>query len=273
MSMKRVFIISLAVALLGAAGAVAATASGAGSRAHLRHFVCQRALDPAARAVSVTAVMRPLTGTAKMALRFELLSRAAGASTMNPISGGDLNTWISPPNPTLGQRAGDVWILNKQVVNLMAPATYRFRVLFRWTGARNRVLASTEQTSPRCYQPELRPDLAVGSMSVTSDPSKPTLSVYSATIRNTGASAAGPFAVRFSPGDGGVVKSHTVGGLAAHASVQVRFLGPPCSSNVTPTITADPNHQIDDPNQANNSRAVVCPAVTAQALKRTHRGR
>jgi hypothetical protein len=271
MSMKRVLIVSLAVALIGAGAPVAAAVGP--PRARLRHFVCQRALDPAGRAVSVTAVMRPITGTAKMALRFELLSRAAGASTMSPVSGGDLNRWISPPNPTLGGRAGDVWILNKQVVGLMAPAVYRLRVLFRWTGAHNRVLAVTEKASPRCDQPELRPDLAVGSINVAPDPSKPNLSTYVATIRNAGSTAAGRFEVLYSPGGGGAVKSHTVGGLAAHASVQVRFVGPPCSSTVTPTITADPNHQVDDPNQANNSKTVVCSAVSMQALKRAGHGR
>jgi hypothetical protein len=271
MSMKRVFIVSLAVVLLGATVAVAATAGP--PRARLRHFICQTALDPAGRAVSVTAVMRPITGTAKLALRFELLSRAPGASTMRPVSGGDLNRWISPSNPTLGTRARDVWILNKQVVELMAPATYRLRVLFRWTGAHDRVLAITQQMTPRCYQPELRPDLAVASISVTPDPSKPTLSVYAATIRNLGATAAGPFEVLFSPGGGGAVKTHAVGGLAAHSSVQVRFVGPPCSATVKPMITADPNQQVDDPDQTNNSKAVVCSAVTTQALRRVVDGR
>ena len=55
--------------------------------------------------------------------------------------------------------------------------------------------------------------------------------------------------------------------------MQVQFRGPTCSPTVTPAITADPNHQVDDPNRANNQKAVVCPAVTAKALKRAGRGR
>jgi hypothetical protein len=268
MSMKRVLILSLVVALLGAGAAWAASVSP--SRARLRHFVCQRALDPAGRAVSVTAVMRPINGTVKMALRFELLSRAQGQSTFSAINQGDLNSWIAPANPTLGRRAGDTWILNKQVVNLTAaPAVYRFRVQYRWTGSHNRVIGTAERDSLRCYQPELRPDLAVQSIAATVNPTQPNSSTYVATIANVGATAAGPFTVLFAPGG----KTRSVSGLAPHSSVQVKFRGPTCSPTVTPAITVDPNDQVDDPNRANNSKAVVCPAVNAKALKRAGRGR
>lgn len=268
MSVKRIFIITLAVGLIAAGAAVAATAGP--TRARLRHFVCQRALDPAGRAVSITAVMRPVKGTVKMALRFELLSRAQGQAAFSAINQGDLNSWIAPANPTLGQRAADVWILNKQVVNLTAaPASYRFRVQYRWTGARNRVIGTAERYSPRCYQPELRPDLAVESIDFTADPTKPSLGVYVATIRNFGLTAAGPFAVLFAPGG----KTRTLSGLAARASVRVQFHGPACSPTVTPAISVDPNQSVDDPNRANNSKAVVCSASAANALRGARLGR
>jgi hypothetical protein len=261
MSMKRVLIVSLAVASMGAGGAIAATVQP--SRARLRHFICQRAMDPAGRAVSVTAVMRPIPGTVKMALRFELVSRAKGSSAVSTVTGGDLNTWKSPTNPTLGRRTGDVWILNKPVANLTGPATYHFRVLFRWTGAHNRVLAITQRDTVPCSQPELRPDLAVQSINFAANPTQPSLGTYTATIRNVGATAAGPFAVLFAPG--GTTRS--VNGLAAHSSVRVQFRGPACSPTVTPAITVDPNQSIDDANRDNNSKSVVCSASTAKALR------
>ena len=43
--------------------------------AQLTSYVCQKALDPASRAISITAVMRPITGTEKMPMRFQLLKR------------------------------------------------------------------------------------------------------------------------------------------------------------------------------------------------------
>lgn len=269
--MKRVLILSLAAAVLGAGSASAETAGP--SRARLRHFICQTALDPAGRAVSVTAVMRPINGTVRMALRFELLSRVKGTSALRALTGGDLNTWRSPSDPTLGRRSGDVWIINKPVANLTAPAVYRFRVLFRWMGAHNRVLAMTERDTQRCFQPELRPDLTVQSTAVSPDPHQSQLSVYVARIRNAGATAAGPFEVLYSPGDGGPTKSHLIGGLAAHSSTLVQFVSSPCSASLTPTITADPTQEVDDFNRANNSKVVVCPAATARALKRPRRGR
>jgi hypothetical protein len=162
--MRRFLSICVAVSLIGAG--VATAAGVVAPRARLRHLVCQRALDPVGRAISVTAVMRPVKGTVKMSLRFELLSRGKGVSALSPVSGGDLNSWISPPNPTLGQRSGDVWNVKKPIVDLMAPATYQFRVQFRWTGAHGRVLGTTSRNSQTCFQPELRPDLAVRSISV-----------------------------------------------------------------------------------------------------------
>jgi hypothetical protein len=261
MGMRRFLSICVAVSLIGAA---AATAAGVGPpRARLRHLVCQRALDPVGRAISVTAVMRPVKGTAKMSVRFELLSRVKGMTAVSPVSGGDLNSWISPPNPTLGQRSGDVWNLKKPIVDLMAPATYRFRVQFRWTGAHGRVLATTSRDSQTCFQPELRPDLAVQSITVLPT-TTPGVSSYVAMVKNQGLTAAGPFEVLYSPGGSGAVKTHLLTGLAAQKSRQVTFRGPSCSPTAIPTITADPTDQVDDFNRSNNSKAVACPPVATQ---------
>jgi hypothetical protein len=140
------------IALAGGASAGAAAADTAAPRAALTQFVCHRAKNQALRSVSVTGVMRPLTGTQRMALRFELLSKAPGQTAFSDISGPGLGTWLYPTDPaTLGQRPGDVWRLNKPVINL-ASATYRFRVAFRWLGANGSVLGTTVRLSPRCEQ-------------------------------------------------------------------------------------------------------------------------
>src|SRR5437588_3581577 len=126
-----------------AAGLVAlvvgsATASGATvppPRDQLRSFTCQKAVDPPARAISIQAVMRPVRGTAKMQMRFQLMRRTKLGAPFRVVRGPLLGSWISPQNPSLGQRPGDVWIVNHPVVDLPAPATYRFRVTFRWTDA------------------------------------------------------------------------------------------------------------------------------------------
>jgi hypothetical protein len=251
--MKRALIVAGAVALLGS---VASAGAATPPRAALRGFICQHALDPAARAVSIKAVMRPLAGTQKMQLRFQLVSRSHAGASM--LSGGDLGTWITPGNQTLGQRHGDVWILNKQVVNLAAPATYRFRVSFRWIGEHGRVLGVGVKESKPCHQPELRPDLSVDSIAVQAVPNRPRLNRYLSTIRNGGASAASQFEVLFTPGGSLPVKTANLAGLGSHKRTQVSFLGPVCSSSAAPTVTVDPNDAVDDFNRANNSRTAVC---------------
>ena len=64
--------IAVACALLGS---VAASGVGASvpARARVQGLVCQHALEPPARAMSITAVMRPVKGTRRMQLRFQLL--------------------------------------------------------------------------------------------------------------------------------------------------------------------------------------------------------
>jgi hypothetical protein len=246
----------VSAAVLFAGGAAGATAP----RAQLRDFACQSALDPGNRSVSVTAVMRPVPGTKHMSVRFDLLTAQPGAAPA-AIHSGDLGKWIKPANPTVGQLPGDVWNVQKQVVPLAAPATYRFRVSFRWLGARDRILEQSEQLSRRCDQRELRPDLLVQSITVTALPNQPQQNLYTAVIANQGNSAAGPFSVLFAPGDGSATTTDTVALLRAHSARSLEFVGPRCTTGTAPTITADSALQIHDLNRANNALTATCPAA------------
>ncbi len=253
MDMRRLSTIAaLVLAPLIPAGAVAAGDTYAPATAHeqelpravLQDAICQKALDPPARAVSVTAVMRPLTGTKQLALKFELLERPAGTLTWRPMSGPGLGVWISPTNPpTLGQRPGDVWLVKMPVADLSAPASYRFSVAFRWTGRHAKVLGTSLRLSNLCDQPELRPDLTVNSISVATDLSYPKLDDYTAVIGDVGETGAGPFAVQLS--DGGVVRDKTIQHLDAHSTRTVVLVGPDCEPAQPPTVTVDPADQID----------------------------
>lgn len=234
-------------------------------RAQLRQFACSRALAPPARAVSVTTVMRPVPGTQSMSLRLALLAKPGLAGSFGAVRGGDLGTWIHPANRSLGQRPGDVWIFDKRVLDLPAPSAYRFRVTFRWSGARGRALGSAQRLSPICRQPELRPDLLVESIAVKPVPEpgkRPTGSTphdaYTAVIRNAGATGAGPFYVRFQDADG--QKQRQVQRLGAHSSVRLTVGGPACTAGQMISVIADPGHQVDDYDRANNSLSVACPA-------------
>ena len=243
---------------------LAAAALGAAPRAQLRGFVCQPALEPALRAVSVTSVMRPVHGTQAMAARFELLFRARGAAGFRPltVAGTDLGRWISPAGHTLGRRPGDVWILSKPVVDLSAPAEYRLRVHFRWTGAHHRVLAAATKTTATCLQPELRPDLAIRRIAQPHLDFTGTGDLYAVTVVNDGATAAGAFYVQLAAPSG--TTRLLITGLAARTAKQVSLRGALCTAG-PPTVTVDPpdpNYSVEDFNRSNNAATVSCTGAT-----------
>jgi len=257
--------------LVGVLAVCCALALGSGTAAagttpppndQLRAFVCQKALDPPARAVSVQAVMRPVTGTAKMQMKFDLLRQIKPHTRFVAVRGRGLSSWISPTDPTLGQQPGDVWILTHPVVNLAAPATYKFKVAFRWIGAQSQTLGTDALTSPSCYEPELRADLLVRSLSVSPITSGPSAGqwAYTAEVANRGLTGAGPVQVQFANGNGAPVSS-TVAWVGAKSSVRQRFVSAPCTSGSTLTVTVDPTQSIDEYDYANNALTMACPAT------------
>jgi hypothetical protein len=253
--------LAAACAVVCAVGGVAASTVGASTppRARVTGLMCQHALDPPARAVSITAVMRPLRGTQRMEMRFQLLRKFKGAGTYASVTGGDLGTWVSPSTPTLGQRPGDVWKLKKPIVGLAAPASYRFRVSFQWLAAHGHVLGTSVRESGVCFQPELRPDPLVQSITVEPVVGRPHVNRYVAVIRNAGASDTGPFEILFTPGGALPVQTVSVPDLAAHSKLVKAFLGPLCSNAAATTVTVDPEDKVDDRNRLNNSMTAVCP--------------
>jgi hypothetical protein len=254
--------LAAAGALVGAATAATTTSSGgSGQRAELRTFLCQRALDPGQRLVSVMAVMRPLKKTRRLELRFELLSKTSPTAAFTEVQGTGLGTFVSPTDPpTLGTRPDDVWRLSHPVADLPAPATYRFVVTFRWVGAHDRVIGTDVRESRPCYQPELRPDLVALSLVAQPIPKAPKKDLYAAQISDDGLTGAGPFQVEFT--DGAIVKDHNVKHIAPHQILTFNFVGPLCDPTAPPTMTIDPDQQVDAYTRANNSLTATCPAPT-----------
>jgi hypothetical protein len=257
--MKR----KLATAVVGlgaigglAVGANALAAAVPADRAQLTTPVCQRAAESTQRIVSVTAVMRPVAGTKRLEARFELLTKSPASPAYTLVRGGDLGAWVSPTNPSLGTRPGDVWKLNHPVAGLAAPASYRFRVTFRWIGAHHRVLGTITRSGPRCFQPQ-GPDLLVQSFKVSPIPKHPARDLYQATIANHGGLPAGAFEVELT--DGSIVKTGNISGLKAGQTRKLQLTGPACNSSQPPQLVLDPNDAVDDINRANNTATAVCP--------------
>ncbi len=263
MSSRRLLGVGAAVACALALGSGTALGQSSPTSANdqLRSFVCQKALDPPARAVSVQAVMRPVTGTSKMQMKFELLRSAKSHARYVSVRGRGLGSWIVPTDPTLGQQAGDVWILTHPVVNLAAPATYKFRVTFRWLGSDGQTLGTAMQSSTPCYQPELRADLLVRSLSVNPITSGASAgqSAYVAVIANRGMTGAGPVPVEFADGASAPV-SGKIGWVGPRSLARERFVARACTAGTTLTVTVDPMHTLDEYDFANNVLTMACPA-------------
>lgn len=149
--MRRALLVAL-MSLMAAAPA-AATTSTPPPRAALEGFACQRAANPLDRAIQVTAVMRPITGTQRMQMKFDLLRRRDGSSRFVRVQGRDLGVWLDPVPATLGQRPNDVWRLKKIVANLAGASEYRLRVILRWLGSSTTILGHAVLFTPLCSQP------------------------------------------------------------------------------------------------------------------------
>ena len=125
-----------AIAIAGTAGTARRRRVTPTPLDQLRSFVCQKALDPPARAVSVQAVMRPVTGTSRMQMRFDLCARPLRERLSRWCAGGSLGSWISPHGPDARPAPRRCVDPHHPVVDLAAPATYRFRVSSAGSGRR-----------------------------------------------------------------------------------------------------------------------------------------
>jgi hypothetical protein len=141
-----------AVALTVGPQLAGASSPSPASRTALQGFSCHRSSNSLNRWIEVTAVMRPLSGTQHMEMKFQLLRRPPHSHAFVDVSSGDLGKWIHPSNSNLGAQQGDRWSVQKPVLNLSAPATYRFRVSFRWLGSTGQALATVARLSQLCSQ-------------------------------------------------------------------------------------------------------------------------
>jgi hypothetical protein len=263
--MRRLTMICSCLAAALAVAAPVASASVSGSRATapprdaLGAIACHQALNPLDRYVSVQATMRPLPATQTLQIKFNLNLTASGEPATAVVAGG-LGQWLTPSDPTLGQRPGDIWKLSKAVYNL-GGGSYQFSATFRWLGVNGNVLRTATLHSSSCAIKELRPDLAVRSVKVSSIAGAPTRDRYLAVVANQGLSASGPFSLLFDPGVAGAnAQRKPVASLTPGQSTTLRFTGPACDAVSPPTVVADPGGTVDESDRSNNALTVSCPA-------------
>jgi hypothetical protein len=252
------FAVPAAILAVAAPAALARHHAATPARAALGAIACHQAVNPVQREVSVQATMRPLAATRGLEIKFALSATTPGQSASAVVASG-LGQWLTPSDPTLGRRPGDIWKLSKAVYNLGA-GSYRYAVSFRWLGAKGKVLRTTTLHSSRCAIKELRPDLAVRRVTVHAVAGKPARNRYLAVIANLGHSASGPFSVQFDPGTAGAEPlSRSAHSLGAGKHVTVRFTGPACDAASPPSVVADPAGAVNDSQRSNNALTVACP--------------
>jgi hypothetical protein len=181
---------------------------------------------------------------AKMQLRFTLQATTPDDSRWRKVDAEGFGTWITAP-PGLAKYTYD-----KTVQDLLAPASYRAVVDFRWRDRRGKTVRAERAISPVCKQPDARPDLLVRSVRFEGGE-------YIAVIFNRGREAAGAFAVDFLA-DSAPLGTVEVVGLAPQTPVTVMLPGPLCTPGTPVEAVADPRSQVDEADEENDSLGVLC---------------
>jgi hypothetical protein len=236
------------------AATVVALALGAGSASAdvpslgVRVAKCSTGVDPASRSAVFTAGMPAIAGTARMEMRFDLLQQRPGADGFAHV---DLPKWGGWEHSSKSDVPG--FIFTKRIEQLAAPADYRAVVRFRWLDSHGKALRNARRTSSTCHQPDQRPDLRVGDLTLAPDGS------YVVGLSNAGHSDAGPFAISLAAG--GVTGTSQVAGLAAGMSTTVAVAAGRCGPGELVTITLDPTDAVDEAHEGDNTVIRPCPVA------------
>lgn len=182
--------------------------------------------------------------TAKMQMRFTLQARTPASRRWRRVDAPGFGTWITVPSGYAR------YTYEKTVQNLLAPASYRAVVHFRWRDARGKVIRSQRAVSGRCRQPDSRPDLVPRRLYADS-------AGYVAIVYNRGRETANAFDVRFMR-DGVLLGSARVAELEPRTSIEVFLPGPRCAPGTEIEAVVDPLSEVDESNEFNGSISAFC---------------
>jgi hypothetical protein len=183
----------------------------------------------------------------KMQMRFTLQASTPDTLRWRKIDAPNFGEWISAP-ANLGKYTYD-----KTVRDLLAPASYRAVVDFRWRDRRGKTIRTERAISAVCKQPDARPDLVVRDVRLENGD-------YVGVIFNRGREAAGPFAVDFLV-DGSPVGTVEVVGLAPQTPMTVMTPAPSaavCAPGTPVEAVADSRSQVDEADEENNAFSSFC---------------
>ena len=240
----RKFACTVVVLLVGAGPAYAQTVP---TRASLES--CHTGAAALDRFAVFTAQVGATSSSERMQIRFDLVQRLPGAD-YHRVQAPGLGVWRSSIPGV------DIFRYRKQVANLEAPGSYRALVRFRWLDGSGKVIARTTRRTRTCKQPDLRPDLTVST--VTAQPASDGRARYTVLVRNEGRTPTSVFTVGFAVGDQ-TQPTQSVQSLVPGEGRLLSFAGPRCNRTNPVRVTVDPDLAVDEADETNNTRTVVCP--------------
>ena len=241
--LRRSLLLAVATVLLAAAPAHAS----ASARVVVLH--CTKGPEATDRSVTFEGRIAAIPRSQKMQLRFTLQARTPDLRWAKVPAGG-FGTWITAP------RGLGLFLYDKTVDGLLAPASYRAVVDFRWRNPAGRVIRRSRVTSRSCHQPDPRPDLTAAALAVQ-PAAEPGKRRYTATLVNAGRGPAGPFEVDFTR-EGALLGSLHLGGLAAGSQRTIAVPAVACTPGEQIAVVVDATHEVDESDETDNILSVVC---------------
>lgn len=234
---------------------LAPAATAAAATPKVRLVDCEPAIEQSFRFAVFEGRMGPVSGARRLQMRFTLQVRGADTPRWHAVSAPGFGRWESS-NPGVSR-----YVYTKRVENLVAPASYRALVRFRWIGASGRRLASKLATSPTCAQPDLRPNLRPLDIRAKPAPG-PGTTRYAIPVVNRGRSPAGGFELALTVG-GQALPLQIVEQVEAGERRVVNVVGPSCKPGSELTVDVDPSGAVDERDEADNRLTLPCPPVLA----------
>jgi hypothetical protein len=248
---------SLLLALAGAAGPAVASSSSSSSSSSsagapaqpakvplsAKTVACTTGEEPASRAAAFTGSMPAIAGTRRMQMRFVLQQRVGDTGPYKRL---DVPGWGGWEKADPG-RPG--FVFTRRVDALVAPASYRAQITFRWYDRKGHALRTTTRTSSACVQPDPRAELVLGGLAIA--PKGADQAVYTFSVTNDGRSAADPFTVTLTV-DGTVLAPLTLGPLAVGARQEGTITGARCTAGSIVTVTVDAGGAVDESDEADD---------------------
>jgi len=243
------------LALLLAAALGAPAAARADSHVEVDVTKCKTGSRSKDRSATFKAIMRSVSGTDHMAMRFKLLAQTEGPGSGGGSASGS-QAVASSKFAVWHKSHSDVarYVYSQTVKRLKQGTSYRMRVKFRWYDADGNVIRKISRLSPACAQePRARPNLRVSAVSAFPGPA-PGTAIYAVSVANPGEGPADAFTVALFV-DGGLADSRTIEGLDSGESATIDLNGPACRRM---SAVADSEHAIAETDEDDNALVSSC---------------